>query len=265
MNVNIVVGNNFIVMSTVKGKLHVFKINELKTYNKHYYRKSTNTKYTYIFPNGEFSVFQESGFFAKCLITQMNHLFERKCSRRPDSFSEGFDAVGKEYCVAVSGNHDVQAAQKEEVNWVYDKTFAKKVRSDARVAVIGTFIFALIIMGLLYGLVYVWANNNIIAVALWVVAFVCFYLWMAGAQIARCFGKIYMLTGKVAKKYAVVKRNHISLAYHYIDVETSNGKGLLRVSCTEEVYKMLDPGDSVVRLSRAGLAKPEIYYDEDEF
>lgn len=265
MNTTVAVGKKYISVCDTKEDSRIFYIDDLQSINKYFYRKSTNTRYDFYFPNGEFSVYEEDGYYAKCLILKLKSILEQKnknvhCEK---GFKETFYNKGKEYRVERDSGFEIQEVDKNALNWVYDVGFAKQVKKEAYFAIIGIFVLELIILGVIYGIIYVWCNN-IIPIILWLVAFVGIYLWLAGTHIVRCFFKTYYLIGKVIKKCAVVRKYHLSVADYYLDIDIGEGKGILRVSCTEPVYQHIIVGNTYVRLIKTKFTPLEIYYDTED-
>ena len=74
MNTTVAVGKKYISVCDTKEDSRIFYIDDLQSINKYFYRKSTNTRYDFYFPNGEFSVYEEDGYYAKCLILKLKSI-----------------------------------------------------------------------------------------------------------------------------------------------------------------------------------------------
>lgn len=265
LNSIVLVGNNLIAISNAKGKIGVFSINEVQSVNVRHRRKAVITRVTFVFPNGYFSVNQEDGFYAKCLIAKLKDVCERRNSDPCEVCKESFENNGKKYIIEHSCGREIDEATEGEINWEYDRAFEKLVKSDAVITAIGLFVIEGLIFGIIYGFLYVWTNNNSIVFTIWLLASLTIYIRSTASEFARCFGKIYKTNAIVVKKYAIVSKYSSSVVQHFLDLETSDGKGLHRVICNEPVYRQVCLNKTNLRLSKTGSSHASVYYDNDDF
>lgn len=264
LNPMILVGNRVVVACDSKKRTAVYEVNQITSVDRRYNRKAYTTRYFFRFPTGSFSIREEDGFKARCMIAYLSDICDKKEIYHPFTTEHRFNDSKTIYTIDSFSDIKVVNSPANVIPWKRDKEFARKVRSEAVFNVFASLFLVLLLGSIGYGFIYALFGFRKLLTIGFLILCLAFYLWLCASDFARWFGTIYRVDGRIARKYQVVRKFGTLKPDFLVDIQIDGEKGITKVVCSEAVFREAIPGETVVRLSKTKLSKPKIFYDSDD-
>lgn len=262
-NFKVLVGKKVIVVCNRKGETKIYTADEISCVEKQYQRKARVTRFFFSFPNGEFSVKEEDGFEAKCLIAFLQDKYEKKNMELPISSVDSFEKNKKEYRIETSSGIEICEVEWNKVMWkAADRDLSEKVHKEARFDVIVMSVFGVFIGMFGFGIITALLDFSWTILGVYLVGFCLIYFYIIREDVWRCKNKLYMLQGKVVNKYEIVKKYSLWEEKYYLDVEIENGVGVKEVLCPEHYFRTIQPGQTMVVITKTDKSTPKVFCND---